>query len=222
MPFLQKIVCFFKKLSLRHYSTLGLIAILMLLLNYKFVSIKHDQCIQNSLNKIKEDKVGLVLGTCKYLSGKKSNPFYDNRINAAAQLFFSGKIKYILVSGDNQYLNYNEPRMMKNDLIAKGVPEKAIFMDFAGFRTLDSIVRAKKVFGLKHFIIISQKFHNERALFIAKHFGIDAQAYNAIDPSSQHLTKVIVREFLARVKLFLDLYILHTPPKFLGKKIAIV
>lgn len=169
----------------------------------------------NTINTIPKNDVGLVLGANKYTPNGYINPYYKYRIDAAVALYKSGKIKYILVSGDNAYKSYNEPKNFKKDLIAKGVPENHIFLDYAGFRTLDSVVRAKEVFGQTSFTIISQKFHNERAIYIAKHFNINAIAYNAKD-----IYKTPNREYLARTKARLDL-LFNVQPKFLGKKISI-
>jgi SanA protein len=120
-----------------------------------------------------------------------------------------------LVSGDNSQKDYDEPTDFKKDLIAKGIPEDRIFLDYAGFRTLDSIVRAKEVFGQTSITIISQKFHNQRAIYIAKQFGIDAIGFNAKDVYNSHF-----REYLARSKASLDL-VFNVQPKFLGEKIVI-
>ncbi len=127
----------------------------------------------------------------------------------------------MLVSGDNSTIHYDEPNMFKEDLIKMGIPSEKIFLDYAGFRTLDSVVRAKEVFQEDDFIIISQPFHNERALFIADQKDIKAIAFNAKSVGKSYGFKTQVREKLARVKTVLDLYILRTKPKFLGKKIFI-
>ncbi len=135
-------------------------------------------------------------------------------------MFHAGKIDYILVSGDNSRQSYDEPTDFKNALIKGGVPSHKIYLDYAGFRTLDSIVRAKKVFGLNKFTIISQEFHNQRALYLAQHHNIDAVAYNAKEVLGQSGFKVKLREYLARTKMFIDLLI-QTQPKYLGQKIRI-
>ena len=117
------------------------------------------------------NRVALVLGTSKYLIGGSPNHYFKYRIKAAAELYNNGKVDYILVSGDNATVQYNEPRQMRRALIQAGIPASAIYSDYAGFRTLDSIVRAKEVFGQARFTVVSQAFHNERAIFIARHFG---------------------------------------------------
>lgn len=167
------------------------------------------------------NRVALVLGTSKYLIGGSPNHYFKYRIKAAAELYNNGKVDYILVSGDNATVQYNEPRQMRRALIQAGIPANAIYSDYAGFRTLDSIVRAKEVFGQARFTVVSQAFHNERAIFIARHFGIEAVGFNALDPSAYQGIKTRVREVFARLMGLLDLYVLDKGPKFLGEPIVI-
>jgi SanA protein len=171
----------------------------------------------SDISKLDNCELGLVLGASAKTRNGGDNPFFVNRIKAAAELYHAGKIKYLLVSGDNGHKSYDEPTDMKMALMKLGVPASKIYMDYAGFRTWDSIIRCKLIFGQKKFIIISQKFHNKRALYIAKHYNCDAQAYNASDVRSRVSTK---REYLARVKLMVDILIKKSP-HFLGKKIEI-
>ncbi|NKI25598.1 DUF218 domain-containing protein [Arenibacter sp. 6A1] len=173
-----------------------------------------------NIHEIPNNNVGLVLGTSHKLIGGKSNPYYTNRIQATINLFKAGKIDFILVSGDNSSRYYNEPIIFKRDLIKGGIPANKIFLDYAGFRTLDSIVRAKAIFGLDQLTVISQEFHNERAIYLAKKKGIDVIGFNARDIAGKSGQKVRLREYFARVKLFVDLA-LNTQPKFFGEKIDI-
>ncbi|MGF1560424.1 MAG: vancomycin high temperature exclusion protein, partial [Flavobacteriaceae bacterium] len=166
------------------------------------------------------NRVGLVLGTSNKLVGGQPNPYYSYRIHAALALFKAKKIDFILVSGDNGTQYYNEPETIKKDLVAGGVPTEKIFLDYAGFRTLDSMVRAKEVFGLDRVTIISQKFHNERAIYLAEKKGLTAVGFNAEDVSGNNGLKVHVREYFARVKVFIDL-VFNTQPKFYGEQIEI-
>jgi SanA protein len=164
---------------------------------------------------------GLLLGAGEKLGNGDKNWFFQYRVTAAAELYKAGKIKYVLVSGDNHTQGYDEPAMMTNALKEAGVPGSAIFVDDAGFRTLDSVIRAKVVFELQEFTIISQKFHDQRALLIARHAGIDAIGFCAQDVEFKYCQTVYIREALARVKAILDLYVLHTGPKFLGAPIKL-
>lgn len=179
----------------------------------------------NSINKTFSDpsklesrEVGLLLGTSKYTSSGESNSYYENRLLAAKFLLEEGKIKKILASGDNQYKEYNEPLRMQKDLIGMGIPESKIFLDYAGFRTLDSVIRSNKVFGQDQITVISQEFHNKRALLIAELNGIDAIAYNAEDPNPFKILPP--REFLARIKLLFDIFTAKEP-RYLGEKVEI-
>lgn len=175
----------------------------------------------DDVNAVPYNRVALVLGTSKYLIGGSPNHYFKYRIKAAAELYNNGKVDYILVSGDNATVQYNEPRQMRRALIQAGIPASAIYSDYAGFRTLDSIVRAKEVFGQARFTVVSQAFHNERAIFIARHFGIEAIGFNALDPSAYQGIRTRVREVFARLMGLLDLYVLDKGPKFLGEPIVI-
>lgn len=179
-----------------------------------------EQRIYYQLSKIPAKKIGLVLGTSKYI-GKTLNPYYSYRIEAAEQLYLNDKIEILLLSGDNAHRSYNEPWTMKRDMLKAGVPEERIFLDYAGFRTLDSVVRAKEVFDADEFILITQAFHCERALFIADNTDIDASCFAVPSPKGAAGYKIRFREVFARVNAFLDIYILNKQPKFLGPKESI-
>lgn len=175
----------------------------------------------DDINSLPHNKVGLLLGTSPLDKQGNTNYYFIYRIDAAEQLIKSGKIDYILVSGDNSSVGYDEPTWMRDSLVGRGVPEDRIVLDFAGLRTLDSVVRAKEVFGQDSITIISQLFHNERALYLADHNGINAIAYNAKDVSLWHKwLKIHSREYLARVKMMIDLAI-NKQPHFLGEKVEI-
>lgn len=192
-----------------------------ILICFSLVEFSSNKKIHTDTEKLPTNHTGLVLGTSQYLKGGKLNPYFKNRITAAVTLFKKGKIKYILVSGDNRISNYNEPERMRRELIKEGVPNEKIILDYAGFRTLDSVVRSNKVFGQNSITIISQKFHNKRALYIANHYNIEAIAFNAKGISLKKGLKTSAREVLARVKMVLDLYLLQKEPHFLGDPITI-
>ncbi|TLP82238.1 vancomycin high temperature exclusion protein [Maribacter sp. ACAM166] len=174
----------------------------------------------SDINTIPTNRVGLILGTSSRTTDGSSNPYYTHRIDAAITLYQAGKIKFILVSGDNETIYYNEPNTIKKDLVKAGIPEHVIFLDYAGFRTLDSMVRAKFIFRLDKVTVISQKFHNERAIYIAQQKGLNAIGFNAEDLSTTQGFKVQLREYFARVKVFIDI-LLNTQPKFYGDSIEI-
>ena len=166
-------------------------------------------------------QVGLLLGTAREVSGRP-NIFYTNRIEAAAKLYQSGKIKKIIASGDGSTLQRCEPEQMRDDLVKKGVPIEAIVLDYAGLRTLDSVIRSKAIFGADSILIISQDFHCRRALFIAKDQGIYAKGFAARDANSRAWKlRSRIRELAARTMAFLDVKLLNREPKFYGDPIAI-
>ncbi|MGB5685075.1 MAG: ElyC/SanA/YdcF family protein [Candidatus Electrothrix sp.] len=163
----------------------------------------------------------ILLGTSKYLRGGRRNLYYTYRIEAAKKLYDSGRCRKILVSGDNGTRQYNEPKNMRKDLIEAGVRKEDIISDYAGFRTLDSIIRFKKIFGRQRGIVISQKFHNERAIYIGRAYGIELYGYNAQDIGVRSGLKIRLREVFSRVMCVLDVEMLHTGPRFLGKQIKV-
>lgn len=183
-----------------------------------WISWKTAPYIYSDINKLPAKSVGVVLGTSKYARNGLTNYFYRYRIDGATEVFRHNKVNYLLLSGDNSKRNYNEPITMLRDLMNAGIPNKNIFLDYAGFRTLDSIVRTKKVFNTNSFTIITQRFHCERALFIAMYMGIEAQCYAVTSPRS---LKVSIRELFARVAAVTDLYIFNRQPRFLGPIIPI-
>jgi SanA protein len=163
----------------------------------------------------------LVLGCSPKVADGRENLFFRYRIEAAAQLYQQKKVRHLIVSGDNAHRSYDEPTAMREALVKEGVPAQAIQADYAGFRTLDSVLRAERVFDQKRFIIVSQRFHNERALFIAHHHGLEAFGFDAQDVPVQNSVYTRCREFLARVKAVLDVKLLGTAPKFDGPKVPL-
>ncbi|WP_082671334.1 SanA/YdcF family protein [Vibrio sp. MEBiC08052] len=183
----------------------------------RWISWKTQDQILTNTDHIEHYQVAVVLGTSKYL-GRILNAYYTHRIEAAIQLYRSRKVTHFLLSGDNAHRSYNEPWTMKRDLMKAGIPEQDIALDYAGFRTLDSIVRAKKIFDTNHFLIITQRFHCERALFIANYHEIDAACFAVPGPAHGTDLKIRFREIFARARAILDLFIIDAKPKFLGPK----
>jgi SanA protein len=181
-----------------------------------------EQKVYSDLTQLPDHRVALVLGTSHRSAGGGPNPFFQKRIEMAATLYEMGKIDHFILSGDNSTRYYNEPVEMKKALIRKGVPASAITLDYAGLRTLDSVVRSKKIFGQNKITIITQPFHSYRALFISRYYDMDAVAMVADDPEFEQTFKVRLREYLARTKAVLDLYIFKTDPRFLGEKEEII
>lgn len=205
------------------YIFLSLIAILaigVIFCNRAVIKTAEDK-MYDDVSVIPYNRVGVLLGTSP--KGRSGNPnvFYIRRVEACVALYQAGKIDRILVSGDNSRTTYDEPTCIKEDLIVAGVPDSVIYLDYAGFRTYDSMVRAKEVFGLSSFTIISQPFHNERALYIAIMKGLDVVAFNAPDVQVRHWQiRMTVREWLARTNAVLDIYT-DKQPHFLGEAVEI-
>jgi SanA protein len=185
------------------------------------VIISTQKQLYSSVELIPKNRVGVVLGTSKFRdkAQKMVNQFYQTRIDAAVALYMAGKIDYIIVSGDNSTKYYNEPLLMKNDLIARGIPANHIYMDNAGYRTLDSILRCRDIFGQSQFTIISQRFHNERAVYIANNKNVKCVAF--CSEEGDEFWQEYTRERLARVKMMYDL-IFNTQAIYYGEKIEII
>lgn len=163
--------------------------------------------------------IAILFGCGKYVAGGRLNQYYLHRIRAAADLYQAGKARHILISGDNHIHTYNEPESMQQDLLATGVPASAMTLDYAGFSTFETLIRANRIFGVRSAIVITQPFHLPRALYIADAVGIQAVGYAAREPNrSLRTLKTEVREILARFATFGDLRLWHRQPRFLGPR----
>lgn len=202
-----------------------ILAFLLLLIGvisacYYWIEYSSRKYLYDDVKQIPHHRVAIVLGTSKYLAGKRINPFYSTRIEAAVALWKARKVDYFIVSGANPTAYYNEPEQMRRDLTAAGIPDNRIQPDYAGLRTLDSIVRAEKIFGNQRYIIVSQPFHNQRAVFLARHHGHEVVAFNARDPVDfRRSSKTRIREIGARVKAVLDVFILGKEAQIYGEPI---
>jgi SanA protein len=205
---------------LKTLLVLSIVMVVTVFIVNKWVVASTEKQLYSDVSLIPHNKVGLVLGTSKHLGSGYINYYYQYRIDAAVALYKAGKIDFVLVSGDNGSKSYDEPTTMQDDLIAAGIPKEKIFMDYAGFRTLDSILRCKYVFGEDNITVISQPFHNQRAVFIANHKDVHAIAFNAKDVNKNAGFKTQLREKFARVKMLLDL-VFNKQAKFYGKRVVI-
>lgn len=211
---------FSKRLVLRIFLVLFVVPLVILLwANYR-VEAKSEAFVTSNIDELPEVKVAIVPGTIKYLSSGYVNRYFSYRIDAAVQLYEEGKVKHFIISGDNSRKDYNEPQDMKESLLEKGIPAEIITLDYAGFDTYDSMIRAKEVFGQNEFIVVSQEFQNERAVYIARSFDIKAYGYNAREVTAYGGIRTKAREFLARGKAFIEVLI-GVQPTFLGEKIEI-
>ncbi len=213
-----------KKFLKKSFYTLLILGVLSLLFtafaNYR-IENSTEEFVTDKLEILPKTKVAVVLGTAPNLVSGYQNYYFTYRIEAATKLYQSGKVTHFILSGDHGRKNYNEPEAMKQALIKNGVPENVIYLDYAGFRTLDSMIRAKEIFGQNEFIVVSQEFHNQRAVYIARQNGINAFGYNAKDVNKHAGLKTNIREYFARTKVFIDSFS-GIQPKFLGEKIEII
>lgn len=204
-------------------SLLGLLilsAAFCLFANYWVVTHARPFVVHD-ISRLPNQKVGLVLGTSSYTQSGTTNRLFNTRMWAAVNLYNLGKVEHLIVSGANPDETYNEPRKMYQALVKAGVPEEAITMDFAGFRTLDSVVRAGEVFGQQTYTVISQEFHNYRAVFLAREHGLDVVAYAVPEEEPGQSFRTELREFTARVRAVMDIYLLRAKPRYLGERVEI-
>jgi SanA protein len=206
---------------LRRFFLTGVAAALVFL---ALVAYANVTAVWASRGRIFEDvtaipptKVGLVFGTTDRVQGRE-NLYFRYRIDAAEKVWNAGKLDTLIVSGDNRTRYYNEPEKMKQALIERGIPGERIVCDYAGLRTLDSVVRAKEIFGAETILFISQRFQNERAIYLAQANDMQAYGFDARDVESQAGLKTKIREVGARVKMWLDVNFLSTRPRHLGEK----
>lgn len=202
-------------------ALLALIAIVSMLAfaNWKIPN-DTESFVFDTVDSVPPQKAALVLGAARYL-GDRQNLYFTYRIQAAKELYQARKVKVFVVSGDNSRKDYNEAQDMRDALVEVGIPDSIIHCDYAGLRTLDSVVRMKEIFGQDSFIVVSQKFHNERAIFLAQHYGLVAYGYNAKDVGlSRFSYRTKIREVFARVKVFVDITT-GKGPRHLGDPIKI-
>ena len=186
-----------------------------------WIAIRAHGRVFTALEDLPSNDIGLVLGTSARGPAGWENPFFANRIAAAAELYRAGKVKHLILSGDNRRAGNDEPTDMRNALAKHGVPASATTLDYAGFRTLDSFARAQEVFGVRKLTIITDDFHVERALLLARHYGIDAAAFPSQPVPFRWSKKTRLREIAARGKALLDLYVLGTKPQSRGPRITL-
>jgi SanA protein len=199
------------------FWAIGLAALFLILCNVWVVGTTSGRVYEKQ-QQLPAHRMALVLGTSHRTIAGAPNPYFEKRMETAAELFNSGKVDHFILSGDNRSRYYNEPMEMRKSLVKKGIPPTAITLDYAGLRTLDSIIRCKQIFGQDKITIITQPFHSYRALFISQYYDIDAVAVVAAEPNFENSVKVRLREYLARTKAVLDLYIFKSSSRYSGQK----
>lgn len=201
------------KLRIKRLSFVAIVGILVVA---GIISVCNIVVVDNAQGRTYDDvstipahEIGLLLGTSPITPQGGHNFYFDNRIKAAAELYHAGKIKRILASGGDYTATgkhgCDEPTAMRDSLVAYGVPDTCIIEHWQGWRTINSIEAVKNLYDFDNITIISQKYHNERALYQADHIGINAIGYNAEpSPIRRNRIKNTIREYFARVKLFID------------------
>jgi SanA protein len=202
-------------------AALVLLAVLSTLFCNLLITTSARSRVYTDASALPANDVGLVLGSGPPGQAGYFNPHFKARTEAAAYLFRIGKVKHLLLSGDNSRPGYNEPADMKEALLKMGVPANALTLDYAGLRTLDSVARAREVFGLNKLTIITDDFHTSRAVFLAGHFGVDAVAFCSAPVPLQWSAETRVREIAARVRAVADVFVLNKQPKYLGPRVQI-
>jgi SanA protein len=199
---------------------LTLAAGLVFAANYWVIRQTRDRIITDT-SALPANDVALVLRTSRHVGGRWANPFFEGRMNSAARLYHEGKVRHLLVSGDNGRVGYDEPTWMRDALVERGVPVSAITLDFAGFRTWDSMIRAQAVFGLKRFTIVTDDFHQPRSVFLARSLGLDVVGCPSEHVPFRWSQRTRARELVSRAVACLDVYVLHTKPRFYGPPVEI-
>lgn len=199
--------------------SMGFGGILLLLLCNWWVVYSTRSQIYFDIRQLPANDVGLVLGTSRFVKNGNENLFFRYRMEATARLWKEGKVKFLILSGNNDSEYYNEPEDMQNALLKLGVPSDVMIPDYAGYRTFDSVLRCKDVFKQHHITIISQNFHNARALYIGNHEGISAVAFAAQDVPNGYSIKTLVREYMARPLAMLDVHLFRPQPETGNKKL---
>jgi SanA protein len=179
-----------------------------------------DAYLMDDPKALPEADVALVLGAAPIGPEGGPNRYFEYRLDAAAALWRAGKVRYLLASGDKRSPDYDEPTAMRAGLIKRGVPEAAIYRDFAGVRTRDSVLRARSVFGQRRLIIVSQGFHASRAIFLARREGIEAWGLAARDVKRAYSIFTELRRYPSALRAYYDVWF-GTPPRHTGPAIAI-
>jgi SanA protein len=210
-----------KKKTLILISGLVLCGIILLSAAYinSYVKAFGEKNIFEDTRKLPQAQTALILGA-RVLNGGKLSDMLKDRSERALSLYKAGKVKKILMSGDHGQKDYDEVNAVKDFLLSKGVKPQDLFLDHAGFDTYDSIYRAKEIFGVQSLIIVTQRFHLPRAVYIARSLGISANGFTADQQTYVTIKYNELREIPARIKSFLDV-LFHANPKFLGDKIPI-
>ncbi|MBI5451216.1 MAG: YdcF family protein [Gammaproteobacteria bacterium] len=163
--------------------------------------------VYNNITQVPNYRVALVLGCPPVSVNGRANFYFTSRMDTAARLYHSGRVEYLILSGSSDGKYYDEPKQMKKALLAQGVPEDRLWLDRNGDRTLMSVERARRHFAVNQMVIVSQAFHAKRALFLARHAGVEAVAFIAPDLPFSEGWRIRTREYLAWARAIADVYL---------------
>jgi vancomycin permeability regulator SanA len=206
-----------KILKWSFFSVVSLLLIWFLLSS--IVYFKTRTYRSDKIDSLQEQKVAIIFGARIYSNGQPS-PFLKDRVDGGIALYRAGKVQKLLMSGDNRVLEYDEVTAMKKYAIAQGMPAGDIVLDYAGFSTYETCYRAKEIFGVNSAILVTQDYHLPRAVYTCRKLGLDATGFAQPDWSryKDAMPRTMFREYLAHIKMFIDLYITKPLPTFLGQK----
>ena len=212
---LLKIYALIKSILMLIFKLLFILGIsgAIILLIARLITAIHSKGRVYSLEDIPAERAAIVFGAGLWRDGSPT-PVLRDRVQAASELYFQGKVEKLLLSGDNRFADYDEPSAMKNYALGLGVPEEVIILDFAGRRTYDTCYRAKEIFGLESAILVTQEFHLSRALYICDALGISSKGINADRRTYRKFSRGYwnLREALATISALWDVHVKHPIP----------
>jgi len=209
-------LCKIFKMVLMSLGALSLLAALAFVLGNLYVLSRTQGKIESALAQCGQEPVGIVFGTSHWTRSGARNPHFEGRMRAAAHLIHAGRVDHLLISGDNSTRYYNEPVTMWRDLRGRDVRDEDMTLDYAGFSTFDTLVRARDVFGVERALLITQAWHLPRALYIGEALGLEVRGCAAVERDVAGRWRLKLREWVARVATLGDLYLWEREPYFLG------
>lgn len=200
-------------------SGLGVILLGFIASTYLVIKWSAAPYLYGDPEMIPPQRIALILGTARYVHGGEINLYFRYRMDAAEALYRSRRIRHFIVSGADKHGGKgDQAEAMKTALMKRGIPSEMILVDDRGYRTWDSLWICRERFKCLDPVVVSQRFHLERAIFIARNQGMTALGFNAKKVKGRSAFRMVLRECLARVKCLLDCFILHPAPYYLRKR----
>ncbi len=212
---LKKIFTLVKRLIIMIFKLLLILAAItaITLIVTRLITAIHSRGRVYSVEDVPAERAAVVFGAGLWRDGSPT-PVLRDRVQAASELYFQGKVEKLLMSGDNRFVDYDEPTAMKNYALELGVPEEVIVLDYAGRRTYDTCYRAKEIFGLEKAILVTQEFHLSRALYICDALGLESAGINADRRTYRKISRLYwnMREAIATAAALWDVHVKHPLP----------